>query len=227
MMRILCAGLLLLTTACASWDGHFDILGYTTRPNYDPNIRTVHVPIFQNTTFYRGMEFDLTEAIQREIPLKSPYRITSDPNNADTELVGTITNFTKNLVLISPSNGTRVQENVLTVKLTWRDRRTGEVLSRRQRRPGEPIPLDLPPPGQVNLPGVNLPATPTAPSPLVQDALNPIEPRPATPPLPAPPIVITTSVTFQPELGQSSDSARIAAINKMAIQIVNMMQTPW
>ena len=33
--------------SCA-WDGHFDLLGYSTKPNYDTTIRTVRVPIFKN-----------------------------------------------------------------------------------------------------------------------------------------------------------------------------------
>src|SRR5438552_11952886 len=62
-------------------DGHFCVLGYTTRPNYDPNIHTIHVPIFENNvqgdSIIRGMEFQLTEAVVREIQLKTPYRVVS------------------------------------------------------------------------------------------------------------------------------------------------------
>ena len=35
-----------LVPGCASWDGHFCLFGYTTRPLYDLGIRTVRVPIF-------------------------------------------------------------------------------------------------------------------------------------------------------------------------------------
>ena len=37
----------LLLPSCA-WDGHLNVLGYSTRPNYDTSIRTVRVPIFKN-----------------------------------------------------------------------------------------------------------------------------------------------------------------------------------
>src|SRR5262245_2349620 len=54
-LRLLAANLALaacalLLPSCAT-DGHFSILGYSTRPNYDPNIRTVRVPLFKNKTF--------------------------------------------------------------------------------------------------------------------------------------------------------------------------------
>ncbi len=35
-----------LLTACSA-DGHINICGYTTKPNYDASIRTVYVPIFR------------------------------------------------------------------------------------------------------------------------------------------------------------------------------------
>src|SRR5690349_10480305 len=79
-------------------DGNFSVLGYTTRPNYDPNIHSVYVPIFKNFTFWRGLEFDLTRAVVREIELKTPYKVVSDPSRADTELTGTIVSFNKNIL---------------------------------------------------------------------------------------------------------------------------------
>ena len=65
--------------SCESW-GHFTFLGYTTRPNYDECIKTVYVPIFDNKTFRRGMEFDLTRAVIREIEAKTPFKVVDDPN---------------------------------------------------------------------------------------------------------------------------------------------------
>src|SRR5215471_5504302 len=67
------------------WDGQFSILGYTTRANYDTSIHTVRVPIFKNNTFYKGMEFDLTRAVVREIEAKTPFKVVSEGCSADTE----------------------------------------------------------------------------------------------------------------------------------------------
>src|ERR1019366_10385163 len=86
------AGFAALLSGCA-WDGHFDILGYTTKPNYDTSFKTVRVPIFKTrvnliATPIPGLEQDLTEAVVKEIQLKTPYKISQD--NADTELTGKI-----------------------------------------------------------------------------------------------------------------------------------------
>lgn len=138
----------LLTTACIS-NGHLSLLGYTTAPNYDPCIRTVHVPIFKNRTFWRGLEFQLTEAVIREIHAKTPFRVVSCEEEADTVLTGTIVNFQKGLLSRNQYNEVREAETTLAVELVWLDRRNGEVLTQPRLDPGL---APLPPPGAPVLP---------------------------------------------------------------------------
>src|SRR5947209_17974609 len=82
--------------------GHFTLLGYTTRPNYDTCIKTVYVPIFQCKIMLdetrRQIPFDLTRAVIREIEAKTPYKVVSDCSRADTQLTGTVMTLTKALV---------------------------------------------------------------------------------------------------------------------------------
>src|SRR5215204_1572172 len=83
LLACLIAASALLLPSCTTWDGHFTVLGYSTRPNYDTNYRTIRVPIFKNRTFWTatpvpGMEMDLTRAIIREIELKTPYKVVQD-----------------------------------------------------------------------------------------------------------------------------------------------------
>jgi hypothetical protein len=142
---------LLLGTVCflacsCGWDGQFNILGYTTRPNYDSSIHTVRVPIFKNSTFYRGMEFDLTRAVVREIEAKTPFKVVSEGCPADTELTGKIITFNKNILNRNQLNEVREAETVLGVEVVWKDLRSGEVISKPRPRPGEPLPPP-PPPG--------------------------------------------------------------------------------
>jgi hypothetical protein len=141
----------LLLASCEE-GGHFTLLGYTTRPNYNLDIRTVRVPIFKNETYYRGLEFQLTEAVQREIELKTPYRLVTAGEPADTELTGKIIQFTKNLVIPDQLNLNRQTETTLTVEVVWRDLRpghTGEVLSQpRPRPPGTELLTPPAPPAQ-------------------------------------------------------------------------------
>jgi len=144
-----------LLPGCGTWDGHFCILGYTTRPMYDLSIRTVRVPIFKNLTMIRGLEFQLTEAVIREIESKTPYKVVQCAEAADTELIGTIDSFTKAITNVNQLGENRSAETTLTVELVWRDLRpgmAGAVLS--QPVPGKPG--DPPPP----LPAIGATAPP-------------------------------------------------------------------
>src|SRR5437588_5541433 len=129
-----------LLPSCES-GGHFTIFGYTTQPNYDTCIKTVYVPIFQNETITdqvrRGIEVDLTRAVVREIELKTPYRVVSDRCRADTELTGRVVNLNKDVLNRNPLNEIREGQTVLTVEITWRDLRTGDILSK--PKPAGPV----------------------------------------------------------------------------------------
>jgi hypothetical protein len=184
-----------MNCSCSS-DGNFTILGYTTEPNYDRAIKTVRVPIFKNITFRRGVEFDLTRAVIREIESKTPYKVVSDGCAADTELSGTIISLNKNLVNRNQLNEVREAETVLAVQVVWKDLRSGEILSKPKTGPGAP------PPPPVNLP-------------------------PGAPPPPPPPVLVTSVGDFIPELGQSLTTAQKENVDRLAVQIVSLMEKPW
>lgn len=177
-----------LTLPSCEWDGHFTVLGYSTQPSYDANIRTVRVPIFQNLTYYRGLEFDLTEAIVREIEAKTPYKVVGLGCEADTELTGTVFLYTKLLLNRNPLNEVREAELTLAVDVLWRDLRTGEVLSGPRLKPGEA----QPPPN--------------------------VKPTP---------VRINSVANFIPELGESFATARKKNVDRLAVQVVSMMEAPW
>jgi hypothetical protein len=121
-------GLLLLVAGCSS-DGHFGFLGYTTRPTFDPSIRTVYMPIFGNESYLRGLEFELYKAIQRELESKSPYKLVSNCAAADTILEGKILSRLKTPNNTNQLGEVRDVEQGLVVEVRWKDLRSGDVLS--------------------------------------------------------------------------------------------------
>lgn len=193
------------------WDGHFTLLGYTTRPNYDPSIRTMYVPIFKNLTFRRGLEFDLTRAVVKELELKG-FKVISDPTRADSQLDGTIIRLNKNILNRNQVNEVREAETILAVEIVWRDLRTGDILSQPRRGPGPPFPT---------------------PDPLAPQLGNPVEPAPIVevpPGLPAPPpipVLVQSVGGFIPEVGGSLTTAERQNVHRLAVQIVSMMESPW
>ena len=151
-LSCLVAATALLLPACG-WDGHLCFLGYTTRPNYDPTIHTVYVNMFnsviQTDTQRRWLEEQLTQAIVREIEMKTPWKVTSNRACADTELSGKIMNMSKRLMVFNQLGETRDNETTLTCEVVWRDLRqghSGEMLSAQPPgRPQDPVPLGTPP----------------------------------------------------------------------------------
>jgi hypothetical protein len=207
-----------LTLPACEGGGNFSILGYTTRPNYDLNIHTVYVPIFKNLTFWRGMEFELTKAVVTAIEAGTPYKVVSDRSCADTELTGTIVSFNKNILLKNQQNEVRNAETTLGVEVVWRDLRTGEILSRpRPAGPSTVVPSIASPD--------NLAGGPLGPIPGVPSPVPPAAGAPA--PTPTPPVLVQSIGGFIPELGQSLSTAQQQNVNKLARQIVFMMEKPW
>ncbi len=105
---------------------------------YPPEIRTVHVPIFESNSYRRNLGEWLTEAVVREIELKTPYKVVHHPN-ADSILTGTLISDAKRLLIISPTDDPRETELVMQVQVRWVDRQ-GNVL---RERSGVPVPLEL------------------------------------------------------------------------------------
>ncbi len=105
--------------------------GYSNKPLFDPNVRTVAVDILANRTFYRGVEFDVSEALIKEIELRTPYKVV-DRAAADTLLTGTIISVGQN-ALSRTHDGGVPQELQVTVAagFEWKDQRNGKVLRKR------------------------------------------------------------------------------------------------
>jgi hypothetical protein len=230
------AAVALALPSCES-GGNFTLFGYNTNANYDLAIHTVRVPIFENRSFYQGLEFQLTRAVVREIETKTPYKVVGSDCNADTELTGLIRSFNKNILLENQLNEIRQGETTLSVEIVWRDLHTGKILSIPTARPADPAAPELPaiagPAGPVTVaPGVLAPgvaSAPTAPTDPVAVVGPPKPGDPALPPAPPKPgpVIVSSVATFAPELGQSTSSARQRNVDRLAVQIVSMMEKPW
>lgn len=202
--RLAAAGLMTLgltvLNGCAS-DGHLNVFGYSTAPTYDCDIRTVYVPIFENPSFRRGLEFEMTKAVIREIEAKTPYKVVNRRELADTELLGKIVNRRKALINVNQLGEVRESEVTMAVELQWRDLRPGhlgESLSKNDQMPkDDPQLLDR--------------QDPNFPQNLKRNK------NPDT-------ILVQPTRSFIPELGGSVVAAEQRIIDQLAVQIVSMME---
>ena len=108
-----------------------------TRSLYPAHIQTVYVPIFESSSFRRNLGERLTEAVIKEVELKTPYKVTGSPD-ADSVLAGRIVGEGKRLIVESRNGEPREVQANLQVEVSWNDRR-GNVIRR-----ADPIPLRRP-----------------------------------------------------------------------------------
>ncbi len=106
--------------------------GYHWSSRYREDVKTVAVPIFNNRSFYRGIEFLLTKAVVGQLEGQSPYKVVAK-ERADTELVGEIENIHVRTISHDPKNVLpQEQLFIMKVAFTWKDLRTGKTLVERR-----------------------------------------------------------------------------------------------
>lgn len=106
--------------------------GYHFGATHRTDVKTVAVPVFENTTFSHGLEITLTDAIIKEIHRVTPWRVAAR-EQADTTLTGAITS--SDLRKLSRQSETGMVQEVaveLIVTFEWKLNRTGEVLVTRR-----------------------------------------------------------------------------------------------
>ena len=106
--------------------------GYHWSSTYRPDVKTVAVPIFNSTSYARGVEFSLSKALVNQIEANTPYKVVAR-EKADSILEGEIVAVKVNT--ISEQRRAAIpQEQLLDiiVNFTWKDLRTGRVLVTRR-----------------------------------------------------------------------------------------------
>lgn len=131
LLSMCCSAALLaccLAASCASDPTR----GYAFESSFNSDIRTVHVPIFENPTFARGVEIELTDAVIKEIQRVTPWTVVA-AESAQTSLTGRITEA--ELRRLSTGRDTGIAQELaysVTVEFEWKDNRTGRVLTARR-----------------------------------------------------------------------------------------------
>lgn len=103
--------------------------GYMVGGAHDPEIRSVYVPMFRSEMFRRDIHIELTEAVQKEIRSRTPFRLTSE-DKADTRLTGTLIDVRKNVLGETGFDDPRQLQLSLGVEVLWEDLRGGRLLAR-------------------------------------------------------------------------------------------------
>ena len=136
LLFLLPAAACLLTAGCGyQQNGQVDASGkssYKWSSLYREDINTVAVPIFANKDFRRGVEFNLSSAVVKQMEAHTPYRV-APTDRADTILEGEIVSI--DLTTLSRDVRTNVPQQqlyLMTVNFRWKDLRSGRILMERR-----------------------------------------------------------------------------------------------
>ncbi len=126
-MRIFIAAILTFTVAATTC--FLAGCGYRIGGAYDPQIRSVHVPIFTSELFRRDIHIELTEAVQKEIRTRTPFQLTTE-DRADTRLLGNLVDVRKDVLGETRYDDPRQLQLSLGIEILWEDLRDGKLLVR-------------------------------------------------------------------------------------------------
>lgn len=88
---------------------------------FPTGIRTVHVPVIRDATVRHNLGLQLTEAVIREIELRTPYKVTADPS-ADTVLKCEVISEAKTVLAETFEDYPRALDAGVQVRASWTDR---------------------------------------------------------------------------------------------------------
>jgi hypothetical protein len=102
---------------------------YCIGPNklFQPNIRTVYVPMFQSESYRRNLGEWLTEAVVKELEMRSQYKVVHTPD-ADSVLYGHLISENKQAITEDVNDNPRDIGTDMVVEVRWVDRAGQTVL---------------------------------------------------------------------------------------------------
>lgn len=104
--------------------------GYMVGDGFDRQVRSVEVPMFETSSLRRGIEVQLTEAVQKQIQLRTPFRVVK--GDADTRLSGRVIDLRKGVLGETLQDDPRELQVNLAVEVVWEDLRSGRILAEQQ-----------------------------------------------------------------------------------------------
>lgn len=113
------AGLLLISGGCAGYQ-----LG--NQSLYRDDVRTVYVPVIRNDSFRDDLGVRLTEAVQKAIEQRTPFKVTGNPS-ADSVLTCRVIADSKQVLTETNTDEPRALDNAISVQASWVNRQ-GSVL---------------------------------------------------------------------------------------------------
>ena len=107
-----------------------------TRTLYRNDVRTIHVPIIKSDSFRPELGVMLTESVQKEIERRTPFKL-ANIETADSVMTCRLTSDSKRVVSETNLDEPRLIQSVMTVEVSWTDRRGMPLIETRFLPTGE------------------------------------------------------------------------------------------
>ena len=103
--------------------------GYSNESLYPDDVSSVCLEMFDNQSFRRGVEFELSDALAKRIEVDTPYKIVSDSDRADSVISGQIVSIGELALSTDPEIGTILEKEVeVRAVVNWKNLKTGQLM---------------------------------------------------------------------------------------------------
>jgi len=121
-----CALVLFISLALG---GCAELSGYSNESMFPQKVDSVCLEMFDNQTFRRGAEYELSDALSKRIEVETPYKIVSSRDRADTVITGQIVSIGESALSTERETGRVLEKEVeLQALVNWKNLKTGELL---------------------------------------------------------------------------------------------------
>jgi len=103
--------------------------GYSNQSLFPGDVTSIYVKMFDNRSFRRGVEYELTDALAKRIEAETPYKIVSNTDRADTVISGQIVSIAESVLTSERQTGRALEKQLqLRAVVDWKNLKTGELL---------------------------------------------------------------------------------------------------
>jgi hypothetical protein len=114
---------------CLGVCGCAEIAGYSNESLFPEDIRSVCLEMFDNQTFRRGVEYELSDALAKRIEVDTPYKIVSDSDRADSVISGQIASIRQSALSTDRETGSVLEREVeIRAVVNWKNLKTGQLM---------------------------------------------------------------------------------------------------
>lgn len=126
---------LVLISSCAvvhsvlCFCGCTEMGGYSNESLLPKDVDTVYLQMFDNRSFRRGVEYQLSDALAKRIETETPYKIVTARGRADSVISGQIAQVSEAVLTMERQMGRALEKEVrLKAVVNWKNLKTGDLL---------------------------------------------------------------------------------------------------